>query len=174
MSDAVVAVVIAVAVCLIVLIPLFLLATLGRRWIQRAPTDNAAKFRRNIFWISLVAALVIWSNREALAETITESKLWRRVSGTCSIVLLNKSGVEVTNLDLTLRATGDPESHTNHTESMQNEGRTWIKTRADEFKVENLTGSAGSYRFSFKGAAKKGERLVIAIEPGGKIASHVE
>ena len=166
MVDAVLAVIIA----LLALLPFFLLAMLGRYWIQRAPTDKAAKTRRALFWVYLVAAVAIWGSR----ETIAESKLWRRLSGTCSIVLLNKSGSDVTNLDWTLRATGDPEAETKHTESLSTNGRWWIKTRADEFKVERLTGFVGTNQFSFRGAAKKGERLVIAIEAGGRIAARVE
>jgi hypothetical protein len=57
---------------------------------------------------------------------------------------------------------------------MPNQSRRRIWTRTAEFKVESLKGVVGTNRFSFSGAVKKGEQLVIAIESGGKIASRIE
>lgn len=160
----------AVLIGLLAVAPFCLIALVGRYWIQRAPTDRAAKRRRRFISIFLVGAVVIWEGSERISET----KLWRRLSRTCTITVSNQSGAEVTNLDLVFRATGDPQSETNHFDSMGNRGGTSISTRADEFRVESLTGAVGSNRFSFNGTARKGERLVIAIEGGGKIVARVE
>jgi hypothetical protein len=80
----------------------------------------------------------------------------------------------VKDLELALRASGELKSDKRHRELMAIDSRTWFKTRADEFKVESLSGVIGTNRFSFAGVAKKGERLVIAIEAGGRIQAHVE
>lgn len=170
MGEAVTAVLVAVAVCLTALLPLFLLAALIRRWIQRAPTDHAAKRRHNLVYIVVVGALVIG----ATLNTVSKTKLWRRLSKACCIEIVNNSGVEVKDLDLALRASNNPESHNKHEDSISTTTRMWFETRADEYKVEKLSGTVGTNRFSFQGAAKKGERLVIAIQPGGAIAPHVE
>jgi len=170
MADAFTAVLIAVAVCLTALVPLFLLALLIRRWIQRAPTDNAAKMRHNLVYIVVVAVVVIGANLNAFSKT----KLWRRLSKACCIEIVNNSGIEVTDLDLALRSSSNPESENHHNNSMPNASRTWFEARADEYKVDKLSGTVGTNRFSFQGAAKKGERLVIAIQPGGTITPHVE
>jgi hypothetical protein len=159
-----------VLIALLVLAPLILVALLGRYWIQRAPTDKAARLRRKVFLICLVGALGLWSSR----ELISESKFWRRVSGTCSIVLFNNSGSDVRDLEMALRSQGEHQPDVNHDESMPHRSRREITTRAEELKVERLTGAVGSDRFSFVGAAKKGERLVITIEAGGRIVTRVE
>jgi hypothetical protein len=160
----------AVLIALLALAPFCLIAVAGRYWIQRAPSDRAAKRRRTLFWIFLASALAIFGNSERIRET----KLWRLVSRTCTIVVSNQSGAEVTDLDLIWRATGDPQAQTNHVGSMGNRGRMSSSTRANEFAVESLTGAIGSNRFSFSGTARKGERLVISIEGGGKIVARVE
>lgn len=160
----------AVLVGLLALAPFCLVGGVGWYWIKRAPSDREAKRRRRFIWIFLVGALVILEFREAFSQT----KLWRRVTRTCTITVSNQSGAEVTNLDLVLRATGDRQSETNHFDSMGSRGGTSITTKADEFRVESLTGALGTNRFSFSGVARKGERLVIAIEGGGKIVARVE
>ena len=168
--DALLEALMAVLIALLALVPFFLIAVVARRWIQRAPTDDKAKMRRNLVYVYIVAVIAIWANLEALTKT----RLWRRLSKTCCIELVNKSGVEVKDLELALRASGDLESDKSHRELMAIDSRTRFKTRADEFKVERLSGVVGTNRFSFEGAAKKGERLVIAISRGGGVEARVE
>lgn len=159
----------AVLIAIVAIAPFAIVAGLIAFWVRRAPEPAIAKRRRIISFTIVIACIGIGANWTSLTQT----KIFRKLTGTCAVVLSNESGADLKDLDITFRPSeGEPYSY--HYNAMSSLARSRFETKTQRLTIQTLKGTAGTNSFTYTAALNRGQCLTLQILPTGKISAQLD